>query len=114
MLTGTALAVCSLCLCLYRDGFMGKLPIAVVVLYFAASAATFVAYAIDKSAATRDTWRIRESTLHLLAVIGGWPGALVAQQALRHKSRKPSFRTTFWFTVLLNCAGLAWLLWRVI
>jgi len=41
--------------------------------------------------------------------VGGWPGALIAQQTLRHKSRKESFRAVFWVTVVLNCAVLGWL-----
>lgn len=49
--------------------------------------------------------------LHLLALIGGWPGALIAQRVFRHKSRKPSFRIVFLFTVVVNCAALLWL-WR--
>jgi uncharacterized membrane protein YsdA (DUF1294 family) len=48
--------------------------------------------------------------LHLLSLIGGWPGALIAQNRLRHKSRKGSFLLVFWATALLNCGGLAWLL----
>ena len=89
--------------------FLGTLPFAVVGFYLAASAVTFVAYAMDKSAASRDAWRTRESTLHLLDVIGGWPGAIVAQEVFRHKTQKQSFRTIFWLTVVLNCAALAWL-----
>jgi uncharacterized membrane protein YsdA (DUF1294 family) len=54
-------------------------------------------------------WRTRESRLHLLALFGGWPGPMVAQSVLRHKSRKQSFRVVFWVTVALNCASLAWL-----
>jgi uncharacterized membrane protein YsdA (DUF1294 family) len=41
-----------------------------------------------------------ESNLHLLALAGGWPGALFAQQFLRHKSAKAEFRGTFWVTVV--------------
>jgi uncharacterized membrane protein YsdA (DUF1294 family)/cold shock CspA family protein len=77
--------------------------------YLAASAATFLAYAFDKSAATRGAWRISEQTLHLLALIGGWPGALIAQQMLRHKSLKSEFRAVFWGTVALNIAGFSFL-----
>jgi heme/copper-type cytochrome/quinol oxidase subunit 3 len=44
-----------------------------------------------------------------LSLVGGWPGALVAQQKLRHKSQKQSFRIVFWITVLLNCAAFSWL-----
>ena len=64
----------------------------ILVLYLAASAASIVVYAVDKSAARHGRWRASESTLHLLAIIGGWPGALVAQQVFHHKSRKPSFQ----------------------
>ena len=81
---------------------------ALLVLYLAASAASVVLYAIDKSAATRGQWRVSESTLHGLALIGGWPGALVAQRLFRHKSRKPSFQAAFIVTVVLNCAFLLW------
>jgi uncharacterized membrane protein YsdA (DUF1294 family) len=52
---------------------------------------------------------MQESTLHLLALAGGWPGALVAQQKLRHKSKKESFRFVFWVTVLLNFGVFVWL-----
>ena len=90
--------------------YFGKLPLAVLLLYFVASMAAFVAYAFDKSAARKDKWRTQESTLHLYALIGGWPGALAAQQLLRHKSRKPSFQMMFWVTVALNCGALGWLL----
>ncbi|MGB3071915.1 MAG: cold shock and DUF1294 domain-containing protein [Ottowia sp.] len=72
--------------------------------YLGLSVITFVTYAADKSAAKRGAWRISEQTLHLMALLGGWPGALVAQQALRHKSSKMEFRTVFWGTVILNMA----------
>ena len=89
---------------------VANLPPTILLIYLAASAVTFIAYAIDKSAARKGGWRTKEGTLHLLALIGGWPGALVAQSVLRHKSRKQPFRVIFWLTVILNCAALAWLL----
>jgi len=86
-----------------------KLPLAVLGLYLMASGIAYIAYAIDKAAAQRNQWRTAESTLHGLALIGGWPGALLAQNRLRHKSRKTSFQLVFWVTVLLNCGALGWL-----
>lgn len=81
--------------------------IGVAALYAIASVAAFVAYAVDKRAARSGAWRTPESTLHLLALLGGWPGALLAQTVLRHKTQKSSFRAVFWVTVIMNCAALA-------
>jgi uncharacterized membrane protein YsdA (DUF1294 family)/cold shock CspA family protein len=70
--------------------------------YAVLSLVTFCAYWQDKRAAQAGHWRTPESTLHALALLGGWPGAIVAQQWLRHKSRKADFRGRFWLTVLGN------------
>lgn len=85
------------------------LPLFLLPLYLGASLLAFAVYAWDKSAARQRRWRMRESALHLLGLAGGWPGALVAQRLLRHKTRKWAFQWAFWATVLLNCAALAWL-----
>lgn len=76
-------------------------------LYLAASAVCFVAYALDKAAARAGRWRTAESTLILLGLAGGWPGAIVAQQVLRHKSNKVAFRASFWGSVAVNVALFA-------
>jgi uncharacterized membrane protein YsdA (DUF1294 family)/cold shock CspA family protein len=91
------------------SAFAGKLPFVVLVLYLGASTVAFVVYALDKSAAENDRWRTQESTLHFVGLIGGWPGAVVAQRLLRHKSKKASFQVVFWATVVLNCGALGWL-----
>ena len=77
----------------------------VAVAYLLASLVSFVAYALDKSAAVQGHWRISESTLHIFSLACGWPGALMAQQLLRHKSSKPSFQSAYWGTVALNVMG---------
>ena len=77
-------------------------PKAVGMGYAALSIVCFVAYAADKSAARSGGWRTKEDTLLLIGLAGGWPGALFAQQFLRHKSVKASFRTAFWVTVVIN------------
>lgn len=61
-----------------------------------------LAYAFDKSAAVAGRWRSSERSLLLLRLLGGWPGGLIAQQLLRHKSSKASFRAAFWGTVIVN------------
>ncbi|WP_417910014.1 DUF1294 domain-containing protein [Candidatus Electronema sp. PJ] len=86
------------------------MALAIFGWYLLISLLTFVIYAKDKSAAAKGSWRIPENTLHFLALIGGWPGALLAQQVLRHKSKKQPFRFVFYLTVLLNCGLLVCLL----
>ena len=88
----------------------GRIPMAVAILYLAASLATFVAYALDKSAAKSGQWRTQESTLFLMGLAGGWPGAILAQQLFRHKSSKRAFQAFFWLTVIVNSGVLFWLL----
>jgi uncharacterized membrane protein YsdA (DUF1294 family) len=74
-------------------------------VYAGASVVAFAMYAADKSASKKNAWRISESALHAIGLVGGWPGALAAQQLLRHKTSKPSFRVAFWGTVVLNVAA---------
>lgn len=73
------------------------------------SVIAFVAYAVDKAAAQRGRWRTPENILHFWSLLGGWPGALVAQKVFHHKNRKLSFQVVFWITVLINCGFLGWL-----
>ncbi|MET0026031.1 MAG: cold shock and DUF1294 domain-containing protein [Candidatus Thiodiazotropha sp.] len=80
----------------------GHLPVPVMIYYWVLGAMTYLAYYFDKSAARAGHWRTRESTLHFLSLIGGWPGALIAQTAFRHKTRKQPFRAIFWSTVMMN------------
>ncbi|MCP4265698.1 MAG: DUF1294 domain-containing protein [Candidatus Brocadiaceae bacterium] len=86
-----------------------KTPPMILAIYVVASILTFIMYFFDKSAARKGAWRTRESTLHLLSLAGGWPGALIAQQRLHHKTQKKPFRYVFWLTVLLNCGTFIWL-----
>lgn len=101
---GTAtLFVLPLFLILYAViAIVWKPPIWIAAAYAMLSLVTFLAYALDKSAAANGSWRISEQKLHVLSLFGGWPGALLAQQFLRHKSAKQEFRQTFWATVVIN------------
>lgn len=80
-----------------------------LILYPVMSGVTYALYAVDKSRAQRGAWRISEENLHFCELIGGWIGGFIAQQALRHKSRKQSYQATFWAIVVLH--HLAWLWW---
>ena len=89
---------------------VGKLPFLVLIAYLVGSCVAYLAYAFDKAAALKGRWRTPESTLQLLSLVGGWPGAMFAQRTFRHKTQKQSFQVAYWVTVVMNCAGLAWLL----
>jgi uncharacterized membrane protein YsdA (DUF1294 family) len=91
--------------------FAADLPLWIPVLYLVMSVGGFVAYGVDKSAAKAGRGRVSEQTLLTLGLLGGWPGALIAQQVFRHKTRKRSFRRMFWLTVLINVAVLAGLVY---
>lgn len=97
-------------LALWALAALHQLPLALPWLYGLVSLVTVLVYVRDKHAARHGGWRTPESSLHLLALLGGWPGALWAQQLLRHKTSKAPFRRLFVVTVLLNVAALGWLL----
>ena len=80
----------------------GYWSIGVWLLYIVMSGITFRAYLWDKRAAMRSEWRTMENTLHLFALMGGWPGALLAQRLLRHKNQKDAFQDSFFITVVIN------------
>ncbi|MCC4786674.1 DUF1294 domain-containing protein [Vibrio splendidus] len=83
---------------------------ALLVWYVVIGAVTFVVYAKDKRAAINGNWRVPEKTLHIFSVAGGWLGALIAQEKLRHKTQKQPFRSIYWLTVVINVAAFAWTL----
>lgn len=96
---------------LVAAGFVGALlvlraDVRLLALVVAASVAAALAFAADKAAARRGARRIPEATLHLLELVGGWPGALVASQVLRHKTAKVSYRAMFWLCTAVNVAAV--------
>ncbi len=66
------------------------------------SVVCFIAYGLDKRQAINGGRRVSERTLHLMAFLGGWPGALMAQRHFRHKTQKVPFRIVFWIVVMLH------------
>lgn len=78
-------------------------------IYVLVSTITFWFYWNDKRRAQTGRRRFTENSLHLMALLGGWPGALLAQQLFRHKTRKLSFQFISWLIVMLHLAF--WLDW---
>jgi uncharacterized membrane protein YsdA (DUF1294 family) len=87
---------------------------AVALYLLAINAMTFAAFAWDKRAAERQAWRVPERRLLMLAAFGGTPGALVAQQTLRHKTRKEPFRTSLWTVTAVQMGLLAFAAYRLL
>ncbi len=100
--TASLLAIPAFLLLYLLVATVWRVPGWVAVAYLASSVVCFVYYAVDKSAAAAGRWRVPESTLIVLGLACGWPGAIVAQQVLRHKSNKEEFRSAFWTSVVLN------------
>lgn len=88
---------------------IGRLPVILAAAYVLLSLISYVMYCLDKDAASKGSSRTPESTLHLVDLLGGWPGGLVAQHQFRHKTVKASFQSAFWLTVLVNLAIVGWL-----
>ncbi|MDF5014728.1 DUF1294 domain-containing protein [Vibrio parahaemolyticus] len=88
--------------------FNGQLVL--IPVYLILSTFTYLMFAWDKQAAQNGRWRTPENTLHFLSLIGGWPGALLAQFQLRHKSKKQPFKFMLWVTIALNVSCFVWLL----
>lgn len=92
--------------------WLERLPWWGIAALVALNAVTLFAYAFDKDAAQKGRWRTQEQTLHLFALLGGWPAAGLAQRMLRHKSSKTVFLQVYAATALLHCIALAgWVFW---
>lgn len=90
------LLLCAPAMALYKLGLDTR---ATIVSALGLMVVTYLVYALDKMCARARGWRISETTLHLLSLVGGWPGAFIAQRRLRHKCSKLSFQMTFWSIV---------------
>lgn len=86
-----------------------NIPLIAGALYTVMSAATFLLFWIDKRAAARNAPRIPENTLHLAELLGGWPGAMLGQRLLRHKSSKLGYRIMLWAIAAAHIAAWVWI-----
>ena len=76
-----------------------------LLVYVVMSLITIFIYHRDKAMAQTGGWRISERKLHVLEVLGGWPGALLAQIYFRHKLKKFSYQLVFWLIVVAHGCG---------
>jgi uncharacterized membrane protein YsdA (DUF1294 family) len=95
-----------------------SLALSLGLVYLVMSVACFASYARDKAAAGQRPRRGQpaprrtpERRLLLLGLACGWPGGLLAQRLLRHKTAKPAFQALFWTSVAANLALAGLLAW---
>ena len=90
---------------------LGGLLSGLVLLFVSLmNALSYWLYAQDKEAAQLGNRRIPENTLHVVAFLGGWPAAWLAQQKLRHKTQKQPFRQIYFCTIAFNIILIIWLI----
>ena len=86
--------------------------IAYLIALLAFSGISFLLYGWDKRQARLNRWRVPEKNFHLLALLGGWPGAIAGQKFFRHKTHKQPFRRWFWLTVVLHLLVVGWAIYQ--
>ncbi|ABA74344.1 MULTISPECIES: DUF1294 domain-containing protein [Pseudomonas] len=96
------LIVCALPLSGSFSMWLRGISLVPLTAYGLVSVLAFFLYWADKRKARADAWRTPENILHAVELAGGWPGALIAQQVFRHKTRKVSFQVLFWMIVALH------------
>ena len=84
---------------------------AIAIWMLVVSVTAFVLHGVDKRAAIKGRRRIPEARLHLLELLGGWPGAVAAMMLFRHKIRKPSYLA---ITVVIAVVWVAMPIWIVL
>lgn len=91
--------------CFRVTPFVYKTFLLFLVFHFAAiNFVTVLAYGFDKHAAIKGNWRVPEIQLHTLELLGGWPGAFIAQKLFHHKTKKKSFKVMFWLMLFFQIA----------
>ena len=89
-------------------------PANLAAALIALNLAAFAMFGIDKARARAGQWRVQESTLLGLALIGGSPGAWAGRRLFRHKTRKQPFNTQLLTITVLQVLALGgWIGWRL-
>ena len=83
------------------------------ILLLVMSVLAFLAYGWDKRQARNNGWRVPEKQLHVLAFLGGWPGAMVGRNYFRHKTQKLEFTIMIWAAVALHVVVIGGYLYSI-
>lgn len=77
-------------------------PYIILIYLITINILTFIVYGNDKRKARKNEWRTPESTLLMLALIGGAYGAFGGMKVFRHKTKHWKFR------ILVPLMAVAW------
>lgn len=81
----------------------------ILLLLIAVNLVSFALYGLDKLKAKKGLWRIKESTLLLVAAFGGSLGALLGMEVFRHKTKHWQFKVLVPVFLVLHVALGVWL-----
>ena len=84
-----------------------------LILLALAELTAFALFWFDKKQARDHGWRVRETTLLLVSLFGGF-GAWMGQHLLRHKTRKEPFRTLLGAMIVAHLCGVTALFWLLL
>ena len=85
----------------------------IVLIYLAViNVVTFFMYGIDKWKAKKSKWRIRETALLGLAVLGGSIGAWLGMKVWHHKTQHKKFRYSVPVIIIIQLSIIVYLLYK--
>ena len=82
----------------------------IIIYLLVINIATFFTYGIDKWKAKKSKWRIRETSLLTLAVLGGSIGAWLGMKVWHHKTMHKKFKYGVPAILILQLALLAYII----
>lgn len=83
-----------------------------IILYYllGINVLTLILFGVDKLKAKKHWWRIPESTLLILAVVGGSIGAVAGMYVFRHKTMHEKFYIGVPFIILIQLGIIIYML----
>jgi uncharacterized membrane protein YsdA (DUF1294 family) len=83
----------------------------ILIIYFVlVNLAAFFTMLVDKRRAIEHRWRVKESTLLLLAILGGSIGEYIGMQTFRHKTKHLKFTLGVPFIIIIQISLVIFLI----
>lgn len=82
----------------------------IIIYVICINLVAFLVMGIDKWKAKRGAWRIKESTLFVLVLLGGGIGGIAGIYTFRHKTQKAYFKYGFPVIIVAQIVAIIWFL----